>query len=88
MTVLELDDLLTGIRRPATSSRAQFDVEKVRDRQVWDFALVNIAAALQRSGGRLHAQPGAAGDPRRRRGLDDLRRQQTHGMLGCAPCEL
>ena len=50
MTVLRPGELLTAIRIPATWAGAQFYFEKVRDRQVWDFALVNVASALKVSG--------------------------------------
>jgi xanthine dehydrogenase YagS FAD-binding subunit len=53
MTVLEPGDLLTAIRIPATWMGATFYFEKVRDRQVWDFPLVNVASALKISGGRI-----------------------------------
>jgi xanthine dehydrogenase YagS FAD-binding subunit len=46
MTVLMPGDLLTAIRIPGTWAGAHFYFEKVRDRQVWDFPLVNIAAAM------------------------------------------
>ena len=47
MTVLQPGDLLTAIRIPATWANAEFYFEKIRERQVWDFPLVNIAAALK-----------------------------------------
>lgn len=47
MTVLQPDDLLTAIRIPGTWAGASFYFEKVADRNTWDFALVNIAAALK-----------------------------------------
>lgn len=47
MTVLEPGDLLTAIRIPPTWAGAQFYFEKVRDRQVWDFPLVNVASAIK-----------------------------------------
>ena len=50
MTVLQPGELLTGIRIPGTWAGAQFYVEKVADRQVWDFPLVNIASAMKTSG--------------------------------------
>ena len=50
MTVLEPGDLLTAIRIPSTWAGKQFYFEKVRDRQVWDFPLVNVASALATSG--------------------------------------
>lgn len=43
MNILEPGDLLTAIRVPKTWANAQFYFEKVRDRPVWDFPLVNIA---------------------------------------------
>ncbi len=50
MTVLQPGDLLTAIRIPSTWAGAQFYFEKVRDRNVWDFALVNVASAMTLSG--------------------------------------
>jgi xanthine dehydrogenase YagS FAD-binding subunit len=50
MTILQPGDLLTAIRIPSTWAGAQFYFEKVRDRSVWDFALVNVAAAVVTSG--------------------------------------
>ena len=51
MTVLRPGELLTAIRIPATWAGAQFYFEKVRDRQVWDFPLVNVASAMKANGG-------------------------------------
>jgi xanthine dehydrogenase YagS FAD-binding subunit len=53
MSILKPGDLLTSIRIPSTWAGAQFYFEKVRDRTVWDFALVNIAAAMVTSGGTI-----------------------------------
>ncbi len=50
MTVLEPGEILTSIRIPATWAGAQFYFEKVRDRQVWDFPLVNVASAIKPNG--------------------------------------
>jgi xanthine dehydrogenase YagS FAD-binding subunit len=50
MTVLEPEDLLISIRLPAAWSGAEFYFEKVADRNVWDFPLVNVAAAFRMSG--------------------------------------
>ena len=50
LTMLQPTDLLTAIRIPGTWAGKQFYFEKVRDRQVWDFALVNIASAINASG--------------------------------------
>jgi xanthine dehydrogenase YagS FAD-binding subunit len=51
MTVLRPGELLTAVRIPATWAGAQFYFEKVRDRQVWDFPLVNVASAMKTTGG-------------------------------------
>ena len=53
MTVLEPGDLLTSIRIPGTWVGAEFYFEKIRERQVWDFPLVNIAAALKVENGTI-----------------------------------
>ena len=55
MTVLRPDELLTAIRIPATWAGAQFYFEKVRDRNVWDFPLVNVASAMKVSGNTISA---------------------------------
>jgi xanthine dehydrogenase YagS FAD-binding subunit len=47
MTVLQPGELLTAIRIPAIWAGADFYFEKIRERQVWDFPLVNIAAAVK-----------------------------------------
>jgi xanthine dehydrogenase YagS FAD-binding subunit len=53
MNVLAPNELLVAIRIPATFAGAQFYFEKVRDRQVWDFPLVNVAAAIKPNGGNI-----------------------------------
>jgi xanthine dehydrogenase YagS FAD-binding subunit len=50
MTILEPGQLLTAIRIPAAWGGTQFYFEKVADRKVWDFPLVNVASAMQTSG--------------------------------------
>jgi xanthine dehydrogenase YagS FAD-binding subunit len=50
MTVLAPGELLTAIRIPSTWAGAQFYFEKVRDRNVWDFPLLNVASAMRSSG--------------------------------------
>src|SRR5262249_51088815 len=55
MTTLQPGELLTAIRVPATWAGAQFYFEKVRDRQVWDFPLVNVASAIKFSNGKIVA---------------------------------
>src|SRR6478672_1322140 len=53
MTVLQPGELLTAIRVPGTWAGAPFYFEKVRERQVWDFPMVNIAAVLKVSNGTI-----------------------------------
>jgi xanthine dehydrogenase YagS FAD-binding subunit len=50
MTVLEDGDVLTAIRLSPDWSGARAYFEKVADRNVWDFPLVNVAAAMFVSG--------------------------------------
>jgi xanthine dehydrogenase YagS FAD-binding subunit len=53
MNILRPGYLLTAIRIPATWANAQFYFEKVRDRNVWDFPLMNVASAVKLSGGTI-----------------------------------
>jgi xanthine dehydrogenase YagS FAD-binding subunit len=53
MTVLEPGDLVTAVRIPADWADSAFYFEKARDRQSWDFPLVNVAAAIKTSGGTI-----------------------------------
>jgi len=53
MTILQPGDLLTAIWIPGTWAGAQFYFEKVRDRNVWDFALVSVASAMVKAGDRI-----------------------------------
>jgi xanthine dehydrogenase YagS FAD-binding subunit len=73
--VLEPGDLLTAIRVPSTWSGAQFYFEKVRDRNVWDFPLLNVASAMRVSGGKIEqiriAVNGAAARPLRLTRVED-----------------
>jgi xanthine dehydrogenase YagS FAD-binding subunit len=50
MTALRAGELLTAVRIPATWAGAQFYFEKIRDRNVWDFALVSVASAKVMNG--------------------------------------
>jgi xanthine dehydrogenase YagS FAD-binding subunit len=53
MNVLKHGELLVSIRIPSTMAGAQFYFEKVRDRQVWDFPLVNVASAIKTNGSNI-----------------------------------
>ena len=48
--ILQPGDLLTAIRIPSTWAGRQFYFEKIRDRNVWDFPLMNVASAMVTSG--------------------------------------
>jgi xanthine dehydrogenase YagS FAD-binding subunit len=67
--ILQPGDLLTSIRIPSTSSSVRFYFEKIRDRNVWDFPLLNVASAMTISGSRIDririAVNGAAARPLR-----------------------
>jgi xanthine dehydrogenase YagS FAD-binding subunit len=53
INVLQPGDLLTAIRIPNTWAGAKFYFEKVRDRNVWDFPLMNVASAMKLNGGEI-----------------------------------
>lgn len=75
MNVLQPGDLLTAIRIPAAWAGTHFYFEKVRDRQVWDFPLVNVASAAVFSGDRIEririAVNGVAARPLRLKRVED-----------------
>ncbi|MGE0815276.1 MAG: xanthine dehydrogenase family protein subunit M [Vicinamibacterales bacterium] len=50
LTALQPGDLLVAIRIPGTWAGKEFYTEKVADRKVWDFPLMNVASALMLSG--------------------------------------
>jgi xanthine dehydrogenase YagS FAD-binding subunit len=74
--ILKPGDLLTTIRIPYTWAGARFYFEKVRDRNVWDFPLLNVASAMQLSGNTIEririAVNGAAARPLRLKAVEDL----------------
>ena len=49
MNILRPGYLLTEIRIPSTWAGTEFYFEKVRDRNVWDFPLMNVASAMRSS---------------------------------------
>jgi len=53
LNILQPGDLLTSIRIPAAWAGAKFYFEKVRDRNVWDFPLMNVASAMVLSGSNI-----------------------------------
>src|SRR6202163_1512958 len=73
--ILKPGDLLTAIRIPASWAGGQFYFEKVRDRNVWDFPLLNVASAMTLSGNTIGgiriAVNAAAARPLRLRAVED-----------------
>jgi xanthine dehydrogenase YagS FAD-binding subunit len=53
MTSIKPEEILVAIRIPATFANAHFYFEKVADRNVWDFPLVNVAAAISVKNGMI-----------------------------------
>jgi len=53
LNIIQPGELLTTIRIPNTFAGAKFYFEKVRDRNVWDFPLMNVASAMKLSGGNI-----------------------------------
>jgi xanthine dehydrogenase YagS FAD-binding subunit len=80
LTILRPGDLLTTIRIPSTWAGARFYFEKVRDRNVWDFALLNVASAMVVSDDKIEririAVNGAAARPLRLKAVEDAVRGQ------------
>jgi xanthine dehydrogenase YagS FAD-binding subunit len=75
MTALRPGDLLTAIRIPGTWAGSRFYFEKIRDRNVWDFALVSVASAMVAQGGTIQRMRvvvnGVAARPLRLRAVED-----------------
>jgi xanthine dehydrogenase YagS FAD-binding subunit len=73
--ILKPGDLLTAIRIPSTWAGTQFYFEKIRDRNVWDFPLLNVASAMKVSGGTIEsirvAVNAAAARPLRLKAVED-----------------
>ncbi len=73
--ILQSGDLLTTIRIPSTWAGSRFYFEKVRDRNVWDFALLNVASAMTVTGDKIErvriAVNGAAARPLRLKAVED-----------------
>jgi xanthine dehydrogenase YagS FAD-binding subunit len=85
--ILQPGDLLTAIRIPSTWAGTQFYFEKVRDRNVWDFPLLNVASAMVVSSGRIEririAVNGAAARPLRLKAVEGaVRGKPPNGATG------
>jgi len=78
LNILQPGDLLTAIRIPATWAGAKFYFEKVRDRNVWDFPLMNVASAMKLEGGTISdlriAVNAVAPKPMRLKAAEDVAR--------------
>jgi xanthine dehydrogenase YagS FAD-binding subunit len=81
MNILQPGYLLTAIRIPSTWAGAQFYFEKIRDRNVWDFPLMNVASAMVLSGDRIEririAVNAAAARPLRLKAVEEAVRGQA-----------
>jgi xanthine dehydrogenase YagS FAD-binding subunit len=75
MNILRPGDLLTAIRLPADWAGTKFYFEKVRDRNVWDFPLMNVASAMVVTDGKIEririAVNAAAAHPLRLTAVED-----------------
>jgi xanthine dehydrogenase YagS FAD-binding subunit len=73
--ILKPGDLLTAIRIPSAWAGSKFYFEKVRDRNVWDFPLLNVASAMVVTNGTIErmriAVNGAAARPLRLKAVED-----------------
>ncbi len=80
MNILQPGDLLTAIRIPGDWAGSKFYFEKVRDRNVWDFPLMNVASAMVLSGNTISrmriAVNAVAARPRRLKAVEDAVRGQ------------
>jgi len=87
LTILQAGDLLTAIRIPSAWAGAEFYFEKVRDRNVWDFPLLNVASAMFTSGNTIDkiriAVNAAAARPLRLKKVEDaVRGKQRSAETG------
>jgi xanthine dehydrogenase YagS FAD-binding subunit len=84
MNILKPGYLLTAIRIPATWAGAQFYFEKVRDRNVWDFPLMNVASAMKVAGDSIQdiriAVNAVAARPLRLKAVEDSVRGQQRTL--------
>lgn len=76
MNDLSHNEILKEVIVPGTWRDADFYFEKVRDRNQWDFALVNLAAAIRKSGQRVSdlrlVSNGVAPKPKRLRAAEGV----------------
>jgi xanthine dehydrogenase YagS FAD-binding subunit len=76
LTSVKPDEVLTAVRIPNSWAGARFYFEKVADRDTWDFALVNVAAAIVVNNGVVErsriASGGVSAVPRRLTVVEDV----------------
>jgi xanthine dehydrogenase YagS FAD-binding subunit len=87
MNILRPGDLLTAIRLPADWAGTKFYFEKVRDRNVWDFPLMNVASAMVVTDGKIEririAVNAAAAHPLRLAAVEDaVRGKEPNAATG------
>ena len=93
MNILKPGYLLTAIQIPSSWAGAQFYFEKVRDRNVWDFPLLNVASAMKVSGDTIQdlriAVNAVAARPLRLKAVEDwVRGKQRSSATGEAAGKL
>ena len=83
MTSLKPGEILTAVRLPKKWAGKRFYFEKIADRDVWDFALVSIAVAMDVSGGTVQDSRfvcgGVAAVPYRLRDVEKAARGKSLG---------
>ena len=83
-TILRPGEILAGVRIPSTWANASFYWEKVADRNVGDFSLVNIAAAFKLNGDAIEDSRIVAGavqtTPRRLTNVENAIQGQTKNL--------
>jgi len=81
MTSLEADEILTAVQLPSKWAGKKFYFEKVADRDVWDFALVSIAVAMDLDGDTIADSRfvcgGVSCTPHRLRNVENAARGKT-----------
>jgi len=83
LTSVKPEEILTAVRVPNSWAGARFYFEKVADRDAWDFALVNVAAAIVISNGVVErsriACGGVSAVPRRLTVVEEVIRGKPAG---------
>ena len=80
---MQPEELLTAIRIPKDWAGAHFYFEKVADRDAWDFALVNVAAAIVVTNGVIErsriASGGVSAVPKRLNVVEEVIKGKPQG---------